>query len=256
MYSIHINHKQKDGGPKDHEIYTKQEADDAGMVYVPWKEAKTGDWALTDDDYVAEALRVSEYAGNQKHTNKYVRMAFGYVLYNPQYATKKFRVKGRSTPHTYTGKPEMEIRSKQAPMKNLAVTYAQTMNKDLAIELAFPGGVNENARGRYKRMMRTEVFGKMVREQLQLLLSEHGMTEAYTLDLLAEAIDMAKNKKDVTNMLKAVDNLQTMHGMNEKSKVKTTQQLEATTTRRLLDEIDEEEQKIIATQVTVEDAKE
>jgi len=251
-YSIHINHKVKDGGPVDHEIYTKQEADDAGMVYVHWKEAVTGDWCLTDDDYVAEALKVSEYDGNQKHKNKYIRMPFGYVLYNPKYPTKKFRAIGRSTPHTYTGKPEMEVRSKQAPMKNLAVTYAQTMDKDLAIELAFPGGVNNNARGRYKRMMRTEVFGKMVREQLQLLLSEHGMTEAYTLDLLAEAIEMAKGKGDVTNILKAVDNLQTMHGMNEKNKVKTTQQIESTT-RRLLDQIDEEEHKITATQITEKD---
>ncbi len=250
MYTIHINHKKKDGGPLDHEIYTKEEADELGMVYTYWKEAKEGDWGLTDDKYVAEVLRVNEYAGNQKHMNKYIRMPFGYVLYNPRYPTKQFRVTGRSTPHTYSGKSEMEVRSKQAPMKNLAVTYAQTMNKDLAIELAFPGGINENARGRYKRMMRTEVFGKMVREELQKLLSEHGMTEAYTLDLLAEAIDMAKNKKDVTNMLKAVDNLQTMHGMNEKNKIKTTQQLESSTTRRLLDTMDEEESKIVATQIT------
>jgi hypothetical protein len=250
MYTIHINHPERLGGPRDYTIYTKREAIEASIDFKHWKEAENDGWVISDDDYVAEVIQIKEYDGSNGSHNKMIKMPYGYILYNVKYPNRTFNAIGRSTPHTYSGKPGIEVKSKQDKMKNLAMTYAQTMNKDLAIELAFPGGVNENARGRYKRIMRTETFGKMVREELQKVLSEHGMTEGYTLDLLAEAIAMAREKKDVTNILKAVDNLQTMHGMKETKKVKTTQQLEQITTRKLLDQIGEEKERLVATQIT------
>ena len=91
----------------------------------------------------------------------------------------------------------------------------------------------------------------MVRDELQKLLQEHGMTEAYTLDLLEETIRKAKDKGDVTNLMRAVDNLQDMHGMKEKSQIKTTEQIEATSHVKLLDELKETEDKLIAIKTTV-----
>ena len=93
----------------------------------------------------------------------------------------------------------------------------------------------------------------MVREELQELLTKHGMTEDYTLDLLDETITTAKDKKDVTNLMRAVENLQDMHGMKDKSKLKTTTQIEGTVTRKLLDKIQEEEKKLIATETVEQD---
>jgi hypothetical protein len=67
---------------------------------------------------------------------------------------------------------------------------------------------------------------------------------------------MAKEKKDVTNLMRAVENLQDMHGMKDKAKVKTTVQLEAVQTKRLLADIQEEEQRMKKIEITVQDAKE
>ena len=249
MYSIHINHND---GPRDHWIRTREEALTAGIKFFDWKVAKEGEYAVTDDDFVAEVLKVSHYSDGRKGQNKYVRMPFGYVLYNPRYPTKKFKAQGRRSKHTYTGAPELEVAAKgDGKMKNLAMAYAMTMDKDLSLDIAL-GDHTDNQHATYKRRMKTEVFKKMVREELEKLLHEHGLTESFTLDLLTEAIGMAKEKKDVTNLLKAVDNLQNMHSMNEKKQIKTTQQLEASTTRRLLDRLGEEEQKLIATQTTME----
>ena len=91
----------------------------------------------------------------------------------------------------------------------------------------------------------------MMREQLQTLLVEHGLTDAYTLELLEDTIGMAKDKRDVTNLMRAVENLQDMHGMKDKYLVKTTEKLEATNTK-LIDELREEETKLIATRSTTE----
>ena len=59
----------------------------------------------------------------------------------------------------------------------------------------------------WKRRMKKEKFKDMVREELQALLTEHGLTEDYTLQLLEETIRKAKDKGDVTNLMRAVDNV-------------------------------------------------
>ena len=135
-------------------------------------------------------------------------------------------------------------------MKNLAMVYAQTMDYNKAIEHVLDNPSN-NQMVMWKRRMKKEKFKDMVREELQALLSEHGMTEAYTLELLEETIKKAKDKGDVTNLMRAVDNLQDMHGMKEKHLVKTTEQIEATSNTKLIDELKETEEKLIATKTTV-----
>ena len=93
----------------------------------------------------------------------------------------------------------------------------------------------------------------MVREELANLLHEHGLTEKYTLDLLEDAIKVAKDKKDVPSMMRAVENLQDMHGMKDKHLVKTTDTLEESSTTKLLDVLREEENKLLATRTTVKE---
>lgn len=90
----------------------------------------------------------------------------------------------------------------------------------------------------------------MIKEELAELLTDHGLDKTYTLDLFAQVISMAKDKKDVTNLMRAVENLQGMHGMKEKSLVKTTESIEATSNVKLIDELREEEDKLIATKTT------
>ena len=93
----------------------------------------------------------------------------------------------------------------------------------------------------------------MVRKELQSLLKDHGLTEDYTLQLLDETISTAKNKGDVTNLMRAIENLQDMHGMKEKHLIKTTEQIEATSNTKLIDELRETEDKLIATKTTIKE---
>jgi predicted component of type VI protein secretion system len=135
-------------------------------------------------------------------------------------------------------------------MKNLAMVYAQTMDYDKAIEHVFDNP-SDNQKIMWKRRMKKEKFKDMVREELQALLNEHGLTEDYTLQLLEETIRKAKDKGDITNLMRAVDNLQDMHGMKEKHLLKTTEQIEATSNTKLIDELTETEEKLIATKTTI-----
>lgn len=153
-----------------------------------------------------------------------------------------------------SGKSYIEVQSGQDKMKNLATMFAIKPDYDLAIEWAM-GAVTDSERRKWKRTMKSEVFKNMVQDELQKLLVDRGLTEGYTLQLLEETIGMAKDKKDVSNLLRAVENLQDMHGMKDKYLVKTTQQIEATSSTKLIDELREEEQHLIATKTTVEEIK-
>ena len=93
----------------------------------------------------------------------------------------------------------------------------------------------------------------MVRDELQKLLQEHGMTEGYTLDLLEETIKKDKDKCDITNLMRAVDNLQDKHVMKEKHLVKTVEQIEATSNTKLIDELRQTEDKLVATRTTTKE---
>ena len=123
------------------------------------------------------------------------------------------------------------------------------MDYDKAIEHVLDNPT-DNQKVMWKRRMKKEKFSDMVREELQKLLQDHGLTEAYTLELLEETIKKAKDKGDVTNLMRAVDNLQDMHGMKEKHQVKVTEQIEATSNTKLIDDLTETEEKLIATKTT------
>ena len=250
MYTITIKHK--DIGSKTYEIYTKEEADKEGLQYNHWRDAGEGEWALSDDNFVSKVIKRKSYKGADKIDNVYLRFAWGYTFYNPRRRGKELKVRGRKSNTTMSGKRPIEVKAKQKKKQNLAMVYAQTMNTEDTIARVC-GEVTTNENRRIKRYMRTEVFKGMVRDELTKLLSEHGMSENYTLDLLSSTIKKAQDKGDVTNLMRAIENLQDMHGMKDKHLVKTTDTLEATSTTRLIDELREEENKLLATTTTIKE---
>ena len=250
MYTINIKHK----GDTDHTTYTIYRADEAkkqGIEYKYWKDAEKGDYALSDDDFVAKVISRREYADNSTGTNIYLRFPWGYTFFSPKYPSKRLKVRGRKTNTTFTGKSYIEVQSGQDKMKNLSAMFAIKPDYDLAIEWAL-GAVTDSERRKWKRTMKSEVFKKMVREERQKLLQDHELTEDYTFTLMKETIELAKEKKDVSNLLRVVENLQELHGMKDKDMVRTVDKLEVGSASRLIDELREEEQHLIATRTTTE----
>ena len=253
MYTINIKHK----GDKEvttYPVYRKDEADKEDLEYIHWKDADAGDYALSDDNYVSKLLTKISYAGNRGFDNYYLRFPWGYTFYNTKYPGKKLLVKGRKTNTTMSGEPHHDVKCKSDKYKNLAMVYAKLMDADMAINMTF-GSVSDSQRRSWKRTIRTMAFKHMVREELQSILQEHGLTETYTLDLLEKTIGMAKDKKDVTNLMRAIENLQDMHGMKDKNQIKTVEQIEAISNVKLIDELREEEEKRIATKTTIKEDK-
>ena len=249
MYEISIKHKKV--GKTTYRIYNKDEADEKGVEYKYWKEAEIGEYALTDDNYVGKVIQKKKYTGSNGVDNYYVRMPFGYAFHSPAYPTQKLNADHRLSNHTLSGKPQLEVRKGTQEWKNLAMVYSVCFNMDLAIDTVI-NNPSPSKRRTVKRWMRTQEFKSMVKDELKEVLAEKGHNRSKTIDLLDQALEMAKEKKDITNFLRVVENIQDMLGMKDKTVTKTTTQLEATATRKLLDEINEEEQQLKGTQTTIE----
>lgn len=247
MYTIDIHHKGDDK-PTSYIIFREEEATERNIQYKHWRDADEGEYGISDDGYVAKVISKSTY----KPTSVYIRYPFGYTFYNPRYDSVKLKASGRKSNATISGKTHWEVLSKGQKMKNLAMVYAQTMDYDKSIDHVLDNP-SSNQRIMWKKRMKKEKFKDMVRDELQKLLQEHGLTEAYTLNLLEETIRKAKDKGDITNLMRAVDNLQDMHGMKDKHLVKTVESIEATSNVKLIDELREEEEKLIATRTTTKE---
>ena len=83
----------------------------------------------------------------------------------------------------------------------------------------------------------------MVDKKLKEVLVSKGITEDFVLETMLEAIDIAKNKLDAGNLLKAADSLQDLLEMKPGKKV-ITDTLEIGTSQKLLNEIEENEGKL------------
>ena len=249
MYEITIKHRDK--GKVSYSIFTKKEADKENIAYKYWKEASKGEYALTDDNYVGKVIQKKKYESSNSVVSYYVRMPFGYAFHSPKYPNQSLKADGRLSNHTLSGKPQLEVRKGTQEWKNLAMVYSVCFNMDLAIDAVYDNPTANKIRTA-KRWMKTQEFKSMVKDELKEVLSEKGYNRSKTIDLLTEGLEMAKVKNDVTNYLRVVENLQDMLGMKDKTVTKTTTQLEATATRKLLDEINEEEQHLKGTQTKIE----
>ena len=121
----------------------------------------------------------------------------------------------------------------------------------MAIDIVF-GQVTPSQRRRWKRNIKRKEFKEMVREELNELLETSGKDTEYVMELLDDTIKMAKDKKDVTNLMRAVEKLMDLHGMNEKEKIQTTHQIEGVSSSKLLADVLEEEKRLKATTTITE----
>lgn len=222
-------------------VYTQAEADAAKIPYVGWKEASTGDWCLSDDGIVCEAVRVQIFG-----RVRYVETPMGKKMYNDRYPGTKFNMLGR---RVMNDKPLISVakaKGYEDKLRGLAHVFSKTWNRHTAMDILLPD-IDKTEKVRYFRAMKTEEFKNMVNEELEGLLDEYGFSERDVIQLLKDVVDMAKTKKDVSTLRGLVGDLMDLHGMRDKKKVKSTLTLTGTRQQMIAD-MKQEELKITGKQ--------
>ena len=86
------------------------------------------------------------------------------------------------------------------------------------------------------------------------VLASRGVSKGFVLDTILKAIDIAESKQDVSNMLRAAENFVDMLEMKPSRKV-TTDTLQIDMSSQIMDKIETEEKKLIASRKTEEKTK-
>lgn len=239
---------------KNYPVYTQAEADAEGIKYKPWKESEEGGWLLSDDGFVAQVFKRRTYTPRDGRIRDYLEAPFGRIFWGKNQKIK-FTAGDRDFRVNYNGTLTTKRTGCGQTEKDFVTSYALTMDSDLATEMVM-GTPTKSALMSNRRLVKTERFRTMLRDELKALLSENGVTEKFVIDLMYETIEMAKTKKDVTNLMRAVENCQRMLGMAEPQKERVVNTIEATrTTRTLVDKLHEEEDKLKLTQEVKQDVQ-
>ncbi len=228
------------------QIYTKKEAEDKPMFFLYWKDADKGDYALTDDDYVMECLSRKEYTDKNGNVKTFIKLSGG-VGWDTMSAKIHFKLNHSYNTYTKTNPAktweDIEVRSTRG--KNTITTYANMM---------LNGGVDFEKLGKIyrpddkipeatvRRFLKNKRVKMEVEKKVKEILLEKSISKEFAIDNLIRALEMAEHKGDVGNFLKANDQVMDLLEMKP-NKAITTDTVELIDTKKILDQITQEEEK-------------
>ena len=197
-------------------IYTEEEAKKHKMVYKPWQDCKAGDFGLSDDGYVALCIKRREYAKNTNYVFPFGQVFSGRnrkLLYEPHRKTGSYAA---ITAKTF----EDQNRGRRA-YKNFAKAYAiQFVSGNLDYKAL--GKIFDKNDGdptaKAKSLLKKEYVKEMIDDELKKILAEKGIDEGSVLDMIKDAHEVANNKADPANMMRAAEVLVKILGLYERKK--------------------------------------
>jgi len=201
-----------------YDIFTKEEAESRKIDFTDWRIALKGDWGLTDDNYVAKCLN------RRKYKSRYnLVYAFGQA-----FTSKTSKGKLEYTPHKMSGSYSM-VSSKPAWMTKKGKDVYKRFVR-IYVAMSLEGKIDHYKLGKVlgesekipaakaKSLLKKEWIQKMIDEQIKKELTKKGIDEGTVIDMVKEAFDVAKDKNDPSNMLRAGENFINILGMKASMK--------------------------------------
>lgn len=232
-------------------IYTKDEFDKEKKPYIYWKEAETGDYAITDDNYVMECLSKREYTDKNGNIKTFIKLSGGVGWDN---MASKINFELNDAYKTYT---------KTNPAKSwedVEITSTRGKNTvDIYANMLLNGNVNFKTLGNVyrpkdkipeatvRRFLKNKRVKMEVEKKVREILGEKSINKEFAVDNLIRALSMAEHKGDVGNFLKANDQIMDLLEMKP-NKAITTDTVELIDTKKILDQITQEEEKKLVMQ--------
>lgn len=243
------------GTKRTYVIYNRVEADNKGLTYKYWKEVDIGDNALTDDNYVGTCLKRKDYKDKQGRIKTFITLSCGVgwtggkakILYEEN---KTFGVYSQSKP-TYWA--DREIRTTR--FKNAVAVYVEQLLSKKGVDWDVVGNVyrpnQEIPAATVRRLFKQQKVRDVIEDKLKEVLKDKDITQEKVLDLHLEAIDIARSKKDPSNMLRATENLMDLLEMKPGKRI-ITESLEMGITSNIAEQIESEEKRLKLEQKTEE----
>ena len=195
---------------KEYLIYTLQEAADAKLDMVPWHQARMGQWGISDDDYVSLCIKKREYIDKRGRRQLNFVYPFGQAFYRPD---EEWGGKFIYMDHVNSGdfsnvtaKPHWEQKKGKSQYKNFVKVYVhQLMNG--CIDYDELGQVFDKNDGlphvKAKALLKKDYIKEMIDEHLKEIMKKRGISEDTYFDWVSQAAEIAIDKRDAGNLLRA-----------------------------------------------------
>ena len=241
---------------KEYPVYSRKEADELGLSYKHPFEVSEGEYGISSDGEVAICLKRNK-TKNGKLSIKYP--------WGPSFVKSincKVISEGRLNNYNISGKQTWgkHLKQKDEYIKLAHLMAQPGMKKEQAIKMVF-GNVKGNKKYHIRKTMRTEVFRKMTKDELDNIIEQYPIGKMDTARALAAVLDKVMDwdgdsmgsKGDAKVAVTVLDRLMDMNEMKGRGKVVTTHQIEASTVENTLADIQEKKKLFKATQTEVLD---
>ena len=235
----------------DYEVFPKQEFKKLGKKYKHWNKCSPGDWGVSDDGYVAECLQRNIYGTSIEMVFPYGRQwvsKTGKLEFEPHYHSKNY---SNVSTKTYA---ELEaVRDRAELAIDAFLAYKISGKKpDLHKIGTIYRPDQKNPQMAVKKLLKTKEVKKIMADKLKEILIDREIDEGYVLDVIKDAVDVAKMKEDPANMIRAAKELSEFLDMKPKNK-QITESIEMDMSHQIADTYDKQTKKLKATQTRMLD---
>ena len=180
-----------------------------------WRDGKEGDWVLTDDDYVCQALRMLKIG-----KKKCIRTLCGTFDVNGSY--KMFGENGIvDNIYSFSGKHSFDSDRLSGKQKLFAQYVARGDNAIDAYRKALPDAKSESyIKHRTSSLLKTESVQKMIKKEIKEVLASEGVTPEWIIGKYKTVVDVADRESDC---LRALESLTKIAGMFDTQDTKSEQ---------------------------------
>lgn len=233
MERLNRRHWENIGGrrryyEKEYFIYTQKEAEKEGISFRPWHKCRGGDWGLSDDGYVARCIRRGRCRSKRsgESTAYYYSFPFGQAFNDPSSSPGKLEYEKHRETGSYSkvsAKSEWELEQNRTRTKNFVGAYVKQYLGG-KLEHATLGKIYRHDEKKpavtAKALLKKRYIKEMIDKELESVLVDKGVTQGTVIDMLLESADMARNKEQAANLLRAAENLIDIFGMKSKKEEK------------------------------------
>ena len=242
-----------------YDILTKQQADQQKVDYVYWKDAEVGEYAITDDDYVALCYARNDYTDKQGQCKTFVKLTCG-VGWTSRFTKINFEENHKYGVYSKTN-PKRTWDQEEAGTtraKNTVTAYAQMLLADGKVDYNTLGKIYRPDQkipiATVRRFLKQKVAKKMVEEKLKEILAKKSISKEFAVDNIVLALKMSEEKGDVNNFLKANDYLMDLLEMKPNKKM-ITDTIQVDYTKQIADTIAQEDKRLTLQRKSEEDER-
>tara|TARA_R100001594_G_scaffold82226_2_gene116726 strand:- start:3185 stop:3979 length:795 start_codon:yes stop_codon:yes gene_type:complete len=231
--------------PVDYPVYSQDEADKQGLPYIHWKDCEPGDWGISDDGYVAICITRNSYKKGTEMTFPYGKQ---WITSSSKLEFLKHHATGNYVGVTTKSHMDKELKTRRSQdMVNAYLIYimaGRTPDWDKLGQIYRPD--QKKPAVTVKRLLKTKGMKQMIEEKMKEILTDRGIDEGFVLDVIKDAIEVAKVKEDSGNMIRAAKELGDFLDMKPKSK-STTESLEMDITHQIGEQFETQKKQLKAT---------